>query len=676
MLIPAFLFISPQPSAALYVTPFLSPLTSPAPPRPLALAALSLLAGALLGGGPWNGLPWLAVLVLSAILTLATLCCYEAWRKSVCEWALRFSAVLFFVSAGGLLASQSRADFIMSQNERCELSGVVTSVLRRDSLTVRVIVSADSLTSPSFRASGISALLTVPRSALNGVPSPLCGRRITASGFTRVPFPDPLSDFDYLVYLKGRGVSAMVTADSAILSPPEGFSVAAMAGVANERLSSALAEAGVSERNAAFLMALVLADRSALPPDVRRDFSACGTSHVLAVSGLHVGVLSFGFVWLLSFFVSRALASALSVPFVWVYALLTGASPSIVRAAVMFSFLAAEMSLGRRLPSFHSLFAALFVVIILDPLSASSTSLWLSFTAVGGLLAVIPRFEPWLREQRWHVKFFVGGLIVSIVAQMATLPVLLFEFHSLPLYFWLNNLVVVEPVKWVFVLALLCPLVSSAPFLGAAVGWCADSLLSFLTAYCRWAASLPAATVTGVPCGVEMFVALLFAVFAAFCAFRRPVRQRLTVFAVSLAVVAVAVSFTLAGMAEADVMPFSFRGVAGVAVADGEGRAVFFADASDEADAAGVARAISSRRGWDSYSVDCGSGLCVADFNGRRYTIVNSPTVDSIPPCDVCVVNCNCASPLIGAGEYVFTDNCETAQLFSDSAKADGTAAD
>lgn len=646
----------------MYASPFLSPITSPSPHRPLALASLSLLAGELLGGGPSARLPWLASLVVSAALALLFLSGYGRWRASLCEWAARVAAAIFFVSAGGLLASQSRVDFIMSQ-DRCQLSGVVTSVARADSLGFRLIVSVDSLSSPSFRASGLCAMVTVPRAAVAAPSGSLCGCRISARGVTSVPYPDPLSDFDYLAYLTGRGISAMVEADSATLRPADSFCLAALAGEVSESFSSALAASGVSEANVDFLRALVLADRSSLSPGLRRDFSACGTSHVLAVSGLHVGVLSFGIAWLLSFFVSRPAASALSLPFVWLYVVLSGASPSIVRAAVMFSFLSAEMSLGRRLPSFHSLWAALFSILLFDPLSAGSTSLWLSFSAVGGLLAVIPRLEPWLSEQRWHVRFPVSGLVVSIVAQIATLPVLLYEFHSVPVYFWINNLIVVEPIKWVFILALLCPFASVVPHLGVAVGWCADLLLSFVTSYCHWAASLPLATVDSIPCGVGLFVALLVAVCAAFLAFRRPVRLRLAFFAASLVVVAAVASFSFGGRADASVTPFLSRGVAGVAVADGGGSAVVFADAADEASAAGVARAMASRRGWDYCSVDCVSALCVVDFDGRRYAVVNSVCVDSVPPCDVCIVNCNLLKPPAGAKEIVFTDNCETAQL-------------
>ncbi|MCQ7926343.1 ComEC family competence protein, partial [Salmonella enterica] len=412
--------------------------------RPLAIAALGLMAGALVDSGAGEPCQWAAVAVVAALLIPAVARCYKR-RRVPCvalEVALFAIVLALFAGVGGLRASSSRTEFVMTE-EACSLSGTVTMVSRRDSMRTRVVLAADTLAGETFRAAGIGVMVDIPATALpDSSPVSLCGRRLALTGRTCVPYPDPLSDFDYLEYLRSSGVSAMVKAQTVRQLASEGMSVAAMAGAVNEWFTRSLVAAGVSEPNIGFLKALVLADRSTLPPDVRQSFSACGTSHVLAVSGLHVGVLSGAVVWLLSLFAGRRVAAGVSVPVVWLYVLLAGASPSIVRSAVMFSFLSAEVALGRRLPSFHSLWAALCVIVFADPTAASSVSLWLSFAAVGGLLAAMPVFKGWLQERPWPVRAFLSGLIVSVAAQLATLPALLYVFHSVPVYFWLNNLVV------------------------------------------------------------------------------------------------------------------------------------------------------------------------------------------------------------------------------------------
>lgn len=645
---------------------FLAPLAKSFSIRPLSLATLSLLAGSLVGLEGWPGVPWVALLVAGAVMVFCGVLTHPGRERSALSEGLAvLGLVAFFAAVGGVGASCSKVDFLLSR-ERCSLEGVVTRVVRRDSLSVRVVVEAERFESESCHGSGIGAMVTVPLAALSGHDGSLSGCRISLTGRTKVPYPDPLSDFDYLDYLTGSGISALVEADAVADVRQGGFSLAALAGRINEWFSAALSTSGVSEPNVAFLRALVLADRSDLSASVSRAFSACGTSHVLAVSGLHVGVLSMAVVWLLSFFMRRSRASAVSVPVIWAYALLAGASPSIVRSAVMFSFFAIERAAERPLPSFQAFWAALFVILLFDPSAAGSASLWLSFSAVGGLLAVLPVCKDWLDELRKPVRIVVSSLLVSVVAQLATLPILLLVFHSVPVYFWLNNLIVVEPIKWVFELSLLCPLTSVVPWVGPAVGWCIDALLNFLTGYCSWAATLPMATIDNVPCGAVEFVALSAVVCAGFYVLRRRERARVWLFGLSVVGVAIVVPYCAGLRGSAAVEAFEYRGVAGVVVADGCGRAHFLVDGADREAAAGVARKVLARRGWDSFVVDTESALCVATFDGRSYAIVSSAEVDSIPPCDVCIVNCNAEAPLAGAGGYVFTGNCEARALWED----------
>lgn len=644
------------------VKEFFAPLALSLSKRPLAIVALSLLAGSLAGLDGWDGVPWVGLLLAGAAMVFCGVLTHRGAKSRISEWVAFAGVVVFFAAVGGVGASRSRVDFLLSR-ESCRLEGVVTRVVRRDSLKVRAVVAADAFESSSCRANGINAMVTLPLAKLSGPAGSLCGSHISLAGMTKVPYPDPLSDFDYLDYLTGSGISALVVADTVTGIRPGGLSVSAVAGRINEWFAGALSKSGVAEQNVAFLRALVLADRSDLSPAVSQAFSACGTSHVLAVSGLHVGVLSMAIVWLLSCFMERSKASAASVPVIWLYVLLAGASPSIVRSAVMFSFFAIERATEHQLPSFQSFWAALFVILLVDPSAAGSASLWLSFAAVGGLLAVMPVCKDWLDGLRWPVRIITSSLIVSVVAQLATLPILLLVFHSVPVYFWVNNLIVVEPIKWVFELALLCPFTAFVPVVGPAVGWVIDALLNFLTAYCSWAARLPMATIDNVPCGAAEFVALAAVVCAGLYVFRKREPVRVALFAASVLGVAVVLPYSAGARGGAAVEAFEYRGVAGVVVADGCGSARFLVDEVDREGAAGVARKVSARRGWDDFVVDSQTALGMADFDGRRYAIVSSAQVDSIPPCDVCIVNCNVNSnprtALEGAQEYVFTGNCE-----------------
>lgn len=626
--------------------------------RPVALAALCLLAGEVMAGEVGGLSVWPVAAAVAGVLFIIVARLYGGLRPAAGEWACQLALALFFVSAGMTLGAHSRADFVFS-NDECTLKGEVIRVWKADSLTVRLVVEADTFRTPSVAVAGLRAVVDVPTSSAPVRTGALCGMRLRVTGWCRVPYPDALSDFDYLDYLVANGVNAMVVADESRFEPADGLSLPALAGRVNEAFSRSIESSGVSGRNTDFLRALVLADRSGLPPDLRSSFSLSGTSHVLAVSGLHVGLLSAAVSWLLSFFVGRSRASALSVPFVWLYALLAGASPSVVRAAVMFSFLSAEVAIGRRSPSFSSFWTALVVILIADPAAATSIGLWLSFLAVGGLLAVMPVVEPWLSGMGRVRRLVASALVVSVVAQVATLPVLIFSFHSVPLYFWFNNLIVVEPVKWVFVLALLCPVASLASSVGAVVGVSMDSLLSLIISYCGWAAHLPGAYISGIPCGQGLFFSGLAVVCSLFYALRRWEPRRRVFLAVSLVCFAGFAAYGVGERGGGAVDTFNFRGVAGVVVADDGGRALFFVDGVDADAAIGVARAVSVRRGWDEFSVERGTRLCVASLDGRVYAVVNDE-VDTVPPCDVCIVNCSVAEMPAGAREYVFTENCET----------------
>lgn len=681
-----------SPEFTLKPKPYVRAVVSTLSMRPSAIAALCivvmdlLVQFGLMDWWRWGLAPWVVVCIASGLVLLggllardetqdvwhaATFGRVNVWAKRVCERMLPYLLIGVFAPIGYMAASTRGTDFLLSK-EACEFEGVITGVSKRDSMRVKVTLQSDAFVSQSVDGQPLIVQADIPAPLLAAHDGPLCGMRVHARGMTKIPYPDPFSDFDYLEYLTEQGISALVGVERLTILPPSAdWSIATLAGVLNERFAEALRRSGVSEANVDFLRALVLADRSELPADVRNAFSACGTSHVLAVSGLHVGVLSGLVVRLLRHFVSRGVAAMLSLPLIWIYVLVCGASPSIVRAAIMFSFLTVEMSRKELLPEFQALAAALAVILVVDPPSIFSTSLWLSFAAVGGIVAIKQMLDRYTMFWPKLKKKFFKALVISLVSQLATLPALIYVFHSVPLYFWVNNLVVVEPIGWVFSLALMCQVVYVVPLLGSVFGWCADALLNFLTGYCRVAASVPLATIDRIPCGVGEFVALSALVLAIFYMIRRRedlylnLKVRWGIVAATVMALVVAIGHGCGVRGGGAVEPFAYRGVAGVVVADGRGEALFLVDRADLEGAPGVARRMSEARGWESWSVEAGVGLCEAEMCGRRYAIVSSADgVGDIPPCDVCIVNCSAEPIPTGGAELVFTENCENWPLW------------
>jgi competence protein ComEC len=198
------------------------------------------------------------------------------------------------------------------------------------------------------------------------------------------------------------------------------------------------------------LRALLLADRSRIPVAVQDDFAATGTAHLLAISGLHVGMVTAWAFFLIWRGLTRREAWIVAVPVrrlalgggvlaACAYATLAGWPLPAQRAAMMLAAAAIAWLLRRHCEPVNTLLAALMLILAFDPAAIASVSLWLSFTATAGILLVLAGRESGLRS---GLKSWVLGMLaVTVVASLATLPVIASVFGRLPLYTLPANLV-------------------------------------------------------------------------------------------------------------------------------------------------------------------------------------------------------------------------------------------
>lgn len=189
------------------------------------------------------------------------------------------------------------------------------------------------------------------------------------------------------------------------------------------------------------IAALVLGEKRAVDSELRSTFSSLGLSHMLALSGLHVGFIYAIFAFLFSFILkySPVLQSVSLSVIIVLYAALTGLSPSVMRASLMFLLYALSIGLGRRTCVFNLVFVSAFLLLLYDKNLLFDVGFQLSYLAVLGILYFHTFFKKYLEKKSKLLKYIMGLAFVSISAQLSTGILSVYYFHSFPLSFlWAN----------------------------------------------------------------------------------------------------------------------------------------------------------------------------------------------------------------------------------------------
>ena len=241
--------------------------------------------------------------------------------------------------------------------------------------------------------------------------------------------------------------------------------------------------------SAPILAAILTGDRSGIPDTAADDLSEVGLYHLLAISGMHCAYLM-ELLYLVLGRHRKRLAALLGLPLLLFYALLSGASPSVLRAAVMLAFLLLAPLFGRERDSLTSLFAALALILLANPYAAASVSLQLSFAAIGGILFLTPRLSAWLsrgREQGIAGRFLSGSVSASLGAMVFTTPLCALYFNILTLIAPLSNLLCLWSAGIIFCGGLLAV---GGSFLWQPLGFILAFLPGRLVRYLLWMSGL------------------------------------------------------------------------------------------------------------------------------------------------------------------------------------------
>lgn len=306
--------------------------------------------------------------------------------------------------------------------------------------------------------------------------------------------------FDYAAYLKQQGVAATAFV-SAQRWKTSGHidrkSLKGYAEKARERLLQLYSQTGMETNEYAVLAALTLGYKDAIDPELREDFSNSGAMHVLAVSGLHVGVIYLILNTILGFiFRSRKLKvlnTILIVLFLWVYAFITGLPPSVIRSSTMFSLVAIGSAMERKSQIYNTIAVSAFIILLQNPAFLFDVGFQLSYSAVLSIIYFQPKIGGLLGFKSRAMRWWWDLTAVSLASQIGTFPLALYYFHQFPNYFLLSNYFAIPLASFIIYLAVSYLLLSWIPFVAVIPAYLLKQLLFALNYSVAFIDDLPAA---------------------------------------------------------------------------------------------------------------------------------------------------------------------------------------
>ena len=290
--------------------------------------------------------------------------------------------------------------------------------------------------------------------------------------------------------------------------------------LARNRLTNIYISAGMSGDELDILKAILLGDDDTLDPELKASYSSAGVSHILCVSGMHVGVIFMIINFLLKpldlFRSSRILKTVLVMLMIWMYAHITGLAPSVTRSATMFSFVAIGQLLNRNTNVFHSLFASMFILLIINPLLLFEVGFQLSYLAVAGIVLFQPKLSAIYNCRTRIGHYFWELLTVSVAAQLGTSPISIYYFAQFPNYFMLSNLSVIALSFVVIITGVALLPISLIPFITRWLTWLLTMEISIMNRIIVFIQHLPHAVTENIDYHIVQVI-LLYGVIGSVC---------------------------------------------------------------------------------------------------------------------------------------------------------------
>lgn len=310
--------------------------------------------------------------------------------------------------------------------------------------------------------------------------------------------------FSYRNYMQNLGVKRQINLQPVHirLLRGENDNIKAFAWNLREELINSLKKHDFDKDELAIFQALILGQRRDIDDKLYEDYAATGAIHILAISGLHIGILLLLLNSLLRplerLRYGKYIKPISVIVLLWAFALLVGLSPSVVRAVTMFSFIAIGLQLKRKTSTLNSLFISLFFLLLINPLYIFQVGFQLSYLAVFSIIVFQP-FIYGLFSPKFRIPDYFWKIVsVSLAAQIGVLPLSLFYFHQFPGMFLLTNLVVLPVLGFILGLGILVILLAFIDLLPEILAEFLEIVLNLLNTFISKLAEVDSLVFTGI----------------------------------------------------------------------------------------------------------------------------------------------------------------------------------
>jgi competence protein ComEC len=303
-------------------------------------------------------------------------------------------------------------------------------------------------------------------------------------------------EFNYKFFMENQGIKFFAFTsgnDISIIRQPEKRKLVHKALIIREKIIDMYKNRGITGNNLAIVSAVILGQKNMLDPEQKQNFIRAGVMHIMAVSGLHAVILSM-FVFSLLFFLKgkyNIIRVVITILFLWSFAFVTGLTPSVMRATIMFTFIQAGTLMKRKVNGINSVLASAFVLILIRPSVIFNAGFLLSYSAVIYIICFYREFyqkllfKGWLNDKIWQ------SMVVTIVAQAGTLPLTIMLFNRFPAYFILTNVIIVPLSSLLIIVGCIVPIVYPVQIISLLIAKVLNFLTSLTEKLTAIAADLP-----------------------------------------------------------------------------------------------------------------------------------------------------------------------------------------